>query len=209
MGSSTSKAAQSGARKFPTRAPGAAAPPPPPPRPSRTRPAPPPPRAQASFTKDEAIRADSINPGATPDSDYGASPAFSARLRRMGVAQPNPTFSPSSTAASSSPPPPPPPSSSSHPGPGSFPPAAENATLGVLESRRRLQESADREFLSGGGGREGREFLDVGTIRDALVLRQRGVAAGDIEARLGLRRGVVGRFGAPGVVVSVVGGETA
>ncbi|KAL1875314.1 hypothetical protein VTK73DRAFT_10151 [Phialemonium thermophilum] len=194
MGSSASKfVTKGGARKFPTRAPGAT--------PQPTGPPPPPAapgvrgtdrlsQAKASYTKDEAIRADSINPGDDP-SEF-MNPAFSARLKQMGVAQPNPTFSPSSTA-----------SPSLHPNP------AQNVTLGVLDARRRLQDRADRELdtLSRrGDSGGGREFLDACTLRTVLAMRQRGEAAGDIEAQLRLKPGVVQRLGPPGVVGLPTGG---
>lgn len=118
----------------------------------------------------------------------------------MGVAQPHPTFSPSSTANPMSP------DASHHfpPPPGNYPSAANNATLNVLEARRRLQEQADREVEGmGKSGDRGREFLDVATIRDVLAMRQRGDRSADIESRLGLRRGVVDRLGRPGMVTSV------
>jgi hypothetical protein len=46
--------------------------------------------------------------------------------------------------------------------------------------------------------------LDVVTLRQVLVLRDRGVSEGEIEGRLELRSGVVGRLGGKGVV-SVTG----
>lgn len=152
------------------------------------------------FVRTLAIRADSIDPGAKGMADPDFSAAFSERLKQMGVAQPHPTFSPSSTAGSPSP------DAAHHfpPPPGNYPSAADNATLTVLQARRQLQERAELEFEGmGRPGDKGKEFLDVGTIRDVLALRQRGEAAGDIEARLGLRRGVVDRLGARGVVTSV------
>ena len=47
----------------------------------------------------------------------------------------------------------------------------------------------------------GRQFLDVITIRQVLMLRdEKGLAEGEIEKRLGLMKGVVGRLGPKGVV---------
>ena len=113
----------------------------------------------------------------------------------MGVVQPNPTFSPSSTASTL------PDVSQYAPLAPNFPAAKHNHTLGTLEARRRLQDQAATEFndmgKSAGGGRE---FLDVATIRDILTRRQRGDKAGDIESKLMLRAGVVGRLGPLGVV---------
>lgn len=157
---------------------------------------------KASFTKDEAIRADSINPETSPEfMDAG----FSARLKQMGVAQPNPTYSPSSTAK---------PFPFSGPSSHQFPPtpnypnypsAANNTTLGVLEARRRLEEQAELEFENIGKSTDkGREFLDVGTIRKILVLRQQGEDPSKIEGKLKLKSGVVKRLGRPGIVAAVV-----
>ncbi|KAK3393671.1 hypothetical protein B0H63DRAFT_23590 [Podospora didyma] len=190
MGASSSKAAQKAARKFPTRGPRAA--------PSATtrsaRPSHPetPSQPQASYTKDDAIRADSIN----PDRPESMNQAFANRLKQMGIAKPNPTYSPSSIAT------PAPDAASYQSLSGSkFSPATGNATLGVLESRRRLQELADQEFDDiGKSGDRGREFLDIATIRDALILRQRGEPASSIEARLRLKPGVIARLGSSGIV---------
>jgi len=116
----------------------------------------------------------------------------------MGVAQPNPTFSPSSTAglfsdAMSSTP--------SSLGKPQFPPTSSNTTLSVLKARRQLQVRAEQQFAEMGRlESEGREFLDVSTIRKILYLRQRGDTSADIESELRLKPGVVARLGALGVV---------
>ncbi|KAH8899239.1 hypothetical protein GQ53DRAFT_741354 [Thozetella sp. PMI_491] len=191
MGNAGSKTAQNGVRKFPTRAQGAA----PTSVPRAVRQAPKP-----SSTKDEAIRPDAVHPEhpAHPDP---ISPAFSDRLKKMGVVQPNPTFSPSSTA---SPFPDFPDGSRDYPLAPTFPAAKSNATLGVLEARRRLEEQARAEFDNMGKSTDrGREFLDIATIRKILVLRQRGEQPADIESRLRLKSGVVQRLGPAGIVVPV------
>ncbi|AEO53264.1 hypothetical protein MYCTH_2122102 [Thermothelomyces thermophilus ATCC 42464] len=200
MGASGSKAAQRTVRKFPSRAPGSspAATTNPMTRPAR-RPPPAPsedvqPRSQrqAFYTKDDAIRADSTDPDGTE-----LSPDFAARLQKMGIVQPNPTYSPSSIAS-------PFPDVSgirqsvSTP---QYPASSNNATLGVLEVRRQLEARAREELENTGKSTDkGREFLDIGTIRQILVLRQGGASPADIEARLRLKPGVVERFGPQGVV---------
>ena len=137
-----------------------------------------------------AIRADSIDPDASMNA------AFSNRLKQMGIVQPNPTFSPSSTADAG------PSMSQSIPGP-SYPSVASNTTLSVLEARRRLQDEADSEFAQTGGAADrGREFLDVGTIRNVLVLRAKGMDPAEIESRLRLKPDVVKRLGPAGVVAA-------
>lgn len=77
-----------------------------------------------------------------------------------------------------------------------------NPALMVLESRSRIQDLAEREFIdSGKRGHPGREFLDVSSIRQVLQFRdQRGMKDEMIEKRLGLKPGVVSRLGARGVV---------
>lgn len=127
------------------------------------------------------------------DPDMMANPAFSDRLKTMGVAQPSPTFSPSSTAAFGL-------SSSRSVGASRHPPASQNTTLSVLEARRKLQEEASAEFDNMGLSTDkGREFLDVATIRDILILRERGIDPAAIEAKFRLKRGVVARLGHPRV----------
>ncbi|OIW28041.1 hypothetical protein CONLIGDRAFT_716416 [Coniochaeta ligniaria NRRL 30616] len=194
MGSGSSKAAQAGARKFPTRAPGAA-----PPRPSsHPRPNPEPSRP-ATFSKDEATRADALNQETVPTEFMN--PAFAARLKELGAVQPNPLFSNSSTAGPRGSGSGDPSTQYQSPPPPNWPSARDNATLGVLEARRRLEEQADAEMEHMGRTTDkGKELLDVGTIRRVLLLRQQGVGDKDIEERFGLRPGVVKRLGPPGVV---------
>lgn len=186
MGSSASKTAQGTARKFPTRAPGTAAPPP---LPRSTRPPPSQkPSPRASLTKDEAIRADSIDPQ-LPET---MNPAFSDRLKQLGVAQPNPTYSPSSIASQMS---------GNQTSGSKFPSASKNPTLSALQARDRFQKEADEEFGNmGRSGSQGRQYLDIGTIRNILVMRERGASPEDIETRFNLRSGVVNRLGARGLV---------
>jgi hypothetical protein len=71
-----------------------------------------------------------------------------------------------------------------------------------LAARQRLQDEAEREFIEAGKrGHEGRQFLDVYTIRQMLTLRDKhGKSATEIERALGLKGGAVGRLGAKGVV---------
>lgn len=64
-----------------------------------------------------------------------------------------------------------------------------------------LQDKADQEFENvGRKGFQGREFLDVGMLREVLKLRSKGMPGTDIEKQLGLKSGVVARLGSPGVV---------
>ncbi|KAF5018222.1 hypothetical protein F66182_9808 [Fusarium sp. NRRL 66182] len=180
MGSSSSKVAQGAARKYPTRAPGAAVP-----QATARQPRAAVPRSQSQSktlgdsVKDEAVRADSMDPD-FPTGD------FSRRLHQMGIADSNPTYSPSSTAAT------PLGGHSAPPGP-SFAPSRSNTTLIALGARDRLQDQAEEDFANMGG--QGRRFLDMRTLVDAMKLRDRGVPEKDIEARLRIQPGLLGRLG--------------
>ncbi|KAI0149904.1 hypothetical protein F4776DRAFT_659798 [Hypoxylon sp. NC0597] len=187
MGAKASKPAQAATRKFPTRAPGSAAPPHARPAPAAQRSSEP----RASFAKDDTIRAD----GADPDPNPMTNPAFSQRLKQMGVATPNPTMSNSSTAS------PYPVFPDQGPQGSNFPSPSQNATLSALESRQRLQEAAELEFERPG---QGKEFLDVGTLKQILVMQARDTPAPDIEKRLRLKSGVVDRLGPKGVTRPLV-----
>ncbi|KAI2630382.1 hypothetical protein GGS26DRAFT_559096 [Hypomontagnella submonticulosa] len=190
MGARASKPAQSATRKFPTRAPGSSAPPHTQQRPStqpRTNP-------QASFAKDDTVKAENIDPDPNPLTNA----AFSQRLKQMGVATPNPTLSNSLTAF--------PYASSSEHGPApqapNFPPASQNRTLSALEARQRLQERAQLEFENMA---QGKEFIDIGTLKQMLALQARGTPASDIEKRFKLKSGVVARLGPKGVTLPLGG----
>jgi len=119
--------------------------------------------------------------------------AFSQRLRQMGIATPNPTMSNSSTAAPFTGPPPP--HTNAHG--NSYPRPPQNTTLNALDARRRIQESVDVQSQNPAAGRE---YVDVGVLRQILMMRDRGHAAADIEKRLRLKSGVVARVGPPGVI---------
>lgn len=165
-----------------------------------------------------AIRADGRDPDF--DLDASANPAYSERLRKMGVVTPFPTLSNSSTAGSFSAPSSSPtytetssslsrpkaaPASSNTSSPTAFyPPPSRNRTLSALEARRDLQARAETEF---GDPSRGREFLDAGLLRKALLLLNSGMKAKEIEARLRLKSGVVARLGPRGVAVPIGGTE--
>ncbi|KAK4105655.1 hypothetical protein N658DRAFT_492133 [Parathielavia hyrcaniae] len=201
MGASGSKAAQQTVRKFPSRAPGssptAAAASPATRSSPRSAPAPsadvqqrsPP---QTSSTKSDSIRSDS----AAPDGSE-LRPDFASRLQKMGIVQPNPIFSPSSIAD-------PFPDAYGMPQLMSnprFPPSSNNATLSALEMRRQIEAGAKHELDNMGKSTDkGREFLDIATVKQILVLRQGGASARDIESRLRLKPGVVARMGPQGLV---------
>ncbi|KAM5342819.1 hypothetical protein ACJ41O_013785 [Fusarium nematophilum] len=185
MGSSSSKVARGATRKYPTRAPGAAVPK------AAIRPKPaakPKSKTLGDGAKDEAVRADAMDPDfVTGD--------FSRRLQQMGIAQPNPTYSPSSTAA--------PQLGPQAPLGPSFPPSRSNPTLAALEARQRLQEEAEEDFAAMGRGVQGRRFLDMRTVVDAMKLRDHGVAEKEIESRLRIQPGLLRRLGPKGILSHV------
>lgn len=128
-------------------------------------------------------------------------PDYAQRLQQMGVVQPNPTYSPTSTASPSFSPL----QQTDHSGP-IFPSPSSNPVLTALEARERLQQEAEEEFASLGlsSGR-GRRFLTSGMIRDVLVMRERGASEEAIEHRFNLRKGLARRLG-PRALYHPVGG---
>lgn len=71
----------------------------------------------------------------------------------------------------------------------------------VLEARSRIQDAADNEFLNAGRtGFGGRQFLDVGVVRQVLLMRERGIESSQIEKKLDLKSGTVAKLGPEGLV---------
>ena len=121
---------------------------------------------------------------------------FSQRLHQMGIAEPNPTYSPSSTATPQR-------QSADTIAPLGplFPSAKNNATLSVLEARRRLQQLAEEDFEAmGHSSSQGRRFLDMRTMVEAMQLRSRGTSNADIEKRLGLQARVLDKLGRQSII---------
>ncbi|ROV92808.1 hypothetical protein VPNG_09113 [Cytospora leucostoma] len=210
MGSGASKTvAPNTIRKFPNRAPGSAIPPQPStsaasraaaasrPTPSQSaRP------SQSSYAKDEAIREDGADPQVSSP-EYTLRPDYAQRLREVGVVQPNPTYSSSSTASDAYGQL----QQTEHSGPV-FPSPSSNTVLTALDARARLEQEAEEEFESLGlSSGQGRRFLTSGMIRDVLVMRNRGASEEDIENRLNLRKGLVKKLG-PRSLYQPVGGAS-
>ena len=138
------------------------------------------------------IRADAMDPDAMTGD-------FSQRLQQMGVVQPNPTYSPSSTAVphQTSPRPNRP---LGHRDPTSTPFKA-NPILSALEARRRLQHEAEVEFEGLGTSKvKGQRFVNMRTLVDALVLLDRGTPRDEVERGLNLENGLLKRLGGPGIL---------
>lgn len=117
----------------------------------------------------------------------------------MGIVDPNPTFSPSSRAAGAHqlggmP--------SSAAGPV-FPSSRANVTLSALDSRRRVQQRAEEDmerFQQVGIRGARRRYVDMRTLADALQLLDKGVPAAEVESKMGMEEGLLGRLGQKGVV---------
>lgn len=124
-------------------------------------------------------------------------PDFAASLRSLGPVQPNSTRSNTSTFTSSSRSTPattrPRTNDPSPPqGQNIFPNPAQNPALRILEARDRLAAEAEEEFTRGRLGGKGRRFLDLGTIREVIALRdEKMLPATEIESKMGLAEGVV------------------
>lgn len=123
-------------------------------------------------------------------------PDFARSLRSMGAVQPSPTLSNSSFA----------PNSPHAPYQPRGPDPRSNPAISLLANRGRFQQEADQEFIEAGRrGHEGRQFLDVSTIRQILMLRdEKGVETGEIERQLGLKKGIVAKLGERGGVIGGV-----
>ena len=77
-----------------------------------------------------------------------------------------------------------------------------NPALRVLQARAELAAEAEKEFLEAGRtGDAGRRFLDIGTLRNVVTMRdQRNMSAAEIERALSLRSGTVAKLGPKGVL---------
>ncbi|MCJ1387888.1 hypothetical protein MMC18_000731 [Xylographa bjoerkii] len=190
MGSSSSKAARTAAgaarRQFPKTAS--------PPNPASTSMVPPPPGPTVYPKQPHAnsVRDDTINRDA-------ADPDFARSLRSLGPVTPSPTFSNSSVFNSAQQ------NTSGYPQPQMFPSATTNPALQILDARNRLTDAAEAEFSEmGRRGFQGKQFLDVVLIRQALMMRdEKGMTDTEIEKRLGLKNGVIARLGRKGTVGDV------
>lgn len=132
-------------------------------------------------------------------------PDLAQRLREIGVVQPNPTYSHTSTAVPMSPPL----EQTSNSGP-IFPSPANNPVLNALEARERVQREAEEELESlGVSNSQGRRFLQAGMVRDILMMREKGASEAQIENRFHLRKGVLRRLGPRGLYEPAGGAEPA
>ncbi|KAI9794253.1 MAG: hypothetical protein M1816_006179 [Peltula sp. TS41687] len=186
MGSSSSKGARTAVgaavtRKYPSRVSPVTQPPASPARPQQDPVQSP--TQQPQGKRDSAIDLD------------GSDPQYAASLRALGAVQLNPlsTFHHSQSQNQSQ---------STAPGERQFPDPASNPAIQILLARDRLAAEAEREFTEvGRKSHAGRQFLDIFTIRQVLMLRdEKMVKPEEIERRMGLRPGVVRRLGKKGIV---------
>ncbi|KAG4422899.1 hypothetical protein IFR04_003969 [Cadophora malorum] len=135
----------------------------------------------------------------SPTTSSFADPTLSATQFQPSASNPMQTIFPSSSSPSNH-------TSNSSSGPDSRTGGGggpSNPAVSLLTARYRLAGEAENEFARTGKSTaaEGRQFLDVLTLRQILVLRdEKGVEAGEIERSLGLKKGVVERLGRRGVV---------
>ncbi|MCJ1243909.1 hypothetical protein MMC30_001106 [Trapelia coarctata] len=200
MGSTSSKAAKTAAgaakRQYPTRIPPNTGP--------LTATAPPKgstvyPKLHASSVRDETINRDAADPDFTrsaPD------PGFAASLRSLGAVQAKPFYSHTSTFNPEQ-------GSGDPPQPHMYPSRTTNPAIQVIDARTRLSEAAELEFSQmGKRGFQGKEFLDVVLICQALMLRDdKGLGDKEVEKRLELKSGTMARLGRKGIVGDVAMGN--
>lgn len=127
----------------------------------------------------------------------GMDPQYAASLRSLGAVQPNTMYSPSSTFHQTVTP----------AKDSAFPNPKANPAIQIVHARDRLAAEAENEFAVAGKTDDvGRAFLDVSTIRRALVLRDAGnMSSAEIERNLHLKPGVVNRLGKKGIFAAMSG----
>jgi hypothetical protein len=155
------------------------------------------PRPSASGSRDQQLDLDARDP------DFGS------RLSQLGPVQPAPTASNSSTFAptpqvvkssSSSKSP-----RSKYSGQKAFPSTSSNPALLIVQARERLASVYEEESESlGKGSFYGRTLISAAEIKDVLSMRDDSKRPpGEIEKRLKLRQGTVGKLGQNGVAGNV------
>ena len=82
-----------------------------------------------------------------------------------------------------------------------------NPAVQVLTAREALAKEAEAELARVRyEGASGKRFLDVMTVRQILVMRdEKNIGDAEIEKKLGLAHGLVGKLGRKGVVGEVTG----
>ncbi|KAF8856572.1 hypothetical protein BDZ45DRAFT_675427 [Acephala macrosclerotiorum] len=146
-----------------------------------------------NFTRSPPLSHNDPFPGQSPSSTSQSSPTTQKSQTSSPQSQQS-SYDPSLSHTQFQP-------SASNPAQSIFPDARQNPAVSLLTARYRLAEEAESEFANiGRKGAKGRRFIDVHTLRQVLVLRGEGMGSGEIEERLGLANGVVGRLGREGIV---------
>lgn len=137
-----------------------------------------------------------------PEDVHAFPNGFSQRLNQMGVVQPNPTYSPSSTVLRQQ-------SASDHGNLATFGDRLKathrrEPLLSTFASRHQLQKQAEAEYETSRPAVDKRfRFMDMRQLLDALRLRENNVAQASIEQRLGLNPGLLTKLGRPGILSHV------
>lgn len=135
----------------------------------------------------------------------GRDPQFGSKLRALGPAMPVADARPQDSAF---------PTSSQPPvgqqggGQNIFPSKTEssgvtNPAIVIVNARERIGKvwEEERDAL-GRGSFAGRTMLNAGELAEVIQLRDEGMAVGEIEKKMRLSRGLVGRLGVRGVVAN-------
>lgn len=82
-----------------------------------------------------------------------------------------------------------------------------NPSLQVMLARERIEKEIQEETaLYNAGKSVERKYMDVGSIKKAIVMRESGVTATEIERDLKLQKGMVHKMGI-GAIVGLPSGE--
>lgn len=135
----------------------------------------------------------------------GRDPQFSSKLRALGPAMPVGDARPQHGALPTSSQPP---LGQQGDGQNIFPSKAGssgvvNPAIVIVNARERIGKiwEEERDAL-GKGSFSGRTMLSAGELAEVLQLRDEGMVDGDIEKKMRLSRGLVGRLGVRGVVAN-------
>ena len=136
----------------------------------------------------------------------GRDPQFGSKLRALGPAMPVARARPQNSEAATS----------SQPlawqqgvGQNIFPrtggsPTITNPAIVVVNARERIGKAWEEERDAlGRGSFAGRTMLNAGELAEVIRLRDEGIVDGEIEQRMRLNTGLVGRLGIRGVVANV------
>ena len=134
----------------------------------------------------------------------GRDPQFSSKLRALGPAMPVADAHPRDAAfPTSSQPPLGQQGQNIFPSRGGGAGVVTNPAIVIVQARERISNvwEEERDAL-GKGSFAGRTLLGAGEIADVIRMRDEGLVDGDIERKMRLSKGLVGRLGVNGVVAN-------